>query len=726
MKRRSILLLDGKKSQAKKPPTAAKVITLDHDYERQSASESPKPQAEGSASNPIIIRDVHDGMDGTLTPPREEEVVVTTKWKNQSRTHRTPDLLGEDEPDGAKKMLKEDIRSYVINNDQDPLHIARIFEQNVTQKSASPVFSCDSADIVVVEALKGNKQPPLMDRLSDCASRNGLHQLQEAVSMVGQPDSDYRSGLTPSLFKLARAIKAENLFQAICLLDVGTSPNALRDRGGGTPRSAMHEAARQGSLVLLHALLESNGDVDVLDSDGRTPLFHALENDHLGAVKLLTDNGANLFVKDSEAKSILHHAVTNSKVGTVRHLLNIYPSLDVNAQDAAGWTPLAWVSDQGINGEMVTCLLEHGANPNIKDQEGNTCLHWAAYSRSIDGLELFVKLCEINSRNIRGDTPLHLSCRNGDIDVIRFLLKHQANSSILNNSDERPIDVAPVGKRKLIHCEISSRCLSKDISKGQEPFAIPCVNDVDGTPPPSDFTYIMTCVESQGLQIDRSMETLKGCDCGESCIDARNCKCAQNSERRRFWFDKDGKINLEIKKYKNPLVYECNPKCSCTSQCKNRVVQKGSKCKLELFRTMMKGWGVRARQNIPKGSLICEYAGRLITDEAANRIEDDTYLFDLDVDGQVEGCMCIDACKYGNVSRFINHSCEPNVFPIQVFSEHHDKKFPKMVFFSMKDVAVNEEICFDYGDRFWNVKHKEFPCSCGTRSCRFVGKKRRI
>ena len=31
---------------------------------------------------------------------------------------------------------------------------------------------------------------------------------------------------------------------------------------------------------------------------------------------------------------------------------------------------------------------------------------------------------------------------------------------------------------------------------------------------------------------------------------------------------------------------------------------------------------------------------------------------------------------------------------------------------------------FDYGDRFWNIKHKEFPCSCGTESCRFGDKKR--
>ena len=31
---------------------------------------------------------------------------------------------------------------------------------------------------------------------------------------------------------------------------------------------------------------------------------------------------------------------------------------------------------------------------------------------------------------------------------------------------------------------------------------------------------------------------------------------------------------------------------------------------------------------------------------------------------------CIDAKHYGSISRFINHSCEPNVFPIRVFIHH--------------------------------------------------------
>jgi euchromatic histone-lysine N-methyltransferase len=140
-----------------------------------------------------------------------------------------------------------------------------------------------------------------------------------------------------------------------------------------------------------------------------------------------------------------------------------------------------------------------------------------------------------------------------------------------------------------------------------------------------------------------------------------------------------------------------------------------------------------------KTCLFCRYTGLLLTDAEADAIQDDTYLFDLDVEVEeschcthvmkpspflvfqetVTGCMCIDAREYGNVSRFINHSCEPNLFPVRVYTGHQDRRFPRMAFFSRCEIQPGEEICFDYGPRFWKIKTKEFPCLCETPSCRF-------
>lgn len=56
------------------------------------------------------------------------------------------------------------------------------------------------------------------------------------------------------------------------------------------------------------------------------------------------------------------------------------------------------------------------------------------------------------------------------------------------------------------------------------------------------------------------------------------------------------------------ILYECNWRCRCHKQrCGNRVIQKGIKVSLELFKHKDMGWGVRARQAIPRGTFVCEY-----------------------------------------------------------------------------------------------------------------------
>ncbi|PIO25284.1 hypothetical protein AB205_0196690 [Aquarana catesbeiana] len=112
----------------------------------------------------------------------------------------------------------------------------------------------------------------------------------------------------------------------------------------------------------------------------------------------------------------------------------------------------------------------------------------------------------------------------------------------------------------------------------------------------------------------------------------------------------------------------------------------------------------------------CRYVGELISDAEADVREDDSYLFDLDnKDGEV---YCIDARYYGNVSRFINHLCEPNLIPVRVFMSHQDLRFPRIAFFSGKDIKAGEELGFDYGDRFWDIKSKYFTCQCGSERCK--------
>ena len=93
-------------------------------------------------------------------------------------------------------------------------------------------------------------------------------------------------------------------------------------------------------------------------------------------------------------------------------------------------------------------------------------------------------------------------------------------------------------------------------------------------------------------------------------------------------------------------------------------------------------------------------------------------------DGEI---YCIDARRYGNIARFINHSCDPNLVPVKVFIDHRDLKFPRIAFFASRDIETNEELVFDYGDNFWNAKFEAkfntTTCYCLSEKCKYSHKK---
>ncbi|XP_028297626.1 histone-lysine N-methyltransferase EHMT2-like isoform X1 [Gouania willdenowi] len=259
----------------------------------------------------------------------------------------------------------------------------------------------------------------------------------------------------------------------------------------------------------------------------------------------------------------------------------------------------------------------------------------------------------------------------------------------------------------------TERIVSSDVAQGCENVPIPCVNAVDDEDCPSDYQYVSENCQTSTMNTDGIITRLKRCSCSDDCSSS-NCLCGQLSIR--CWYDKNQRLLQEFNQTEPPLIFECNSACSCSQTCNNRVVQAGIKVRLQLYRTPNMGWGVRALQDIPQGSFICEYVGELISDAEADERENDSYMFDLDnKDGEV---YCIDGRYYGNISRFINHLCESNVFPLRVFMLHQDLRFPRIAIFSSRDILSGQELGLDYGERFWDIKSKYFSCQCGSEKCK--------
>uniref|UniRef100_A0A7N8XRX7 Euchromatic histone-lysine N-methyltransferase 2 n=1 Tax=Mastacembelus armatus TaxID=205130 RepID=A0A7N8XRX7_9TELE len=522
--------------------------------------------------------------------------------------------------------------------------------------------------------------------------------------------------------QLYPAAKQGEVQRVLLMLMEGIDPTYQPD--SQNRRSALHAAAQRGLLEICYMLVQAGAQVDAQDKDLRTPLLEAIINNHIEVAHYLVQNGACVYHEDGY--TALHHAAKLGSLEIVNMLLET-GQVDVNAQDNGGWTPIIWAAEHK-HVDVIKALLNRGADVTITDKELNVCLHWAAYAGSVDIAELVLNAgCSLSSVNMHGDTPLHIAAREGYLECVTLFLSRGADIDIMNREGDTPLTLARVDTPVWVALQINrklrrgianrilrtERIICSDIAQGYENVPIPCVNAVDDEGCPSDYKYVSENCETSAMNIDRNITHLQHCSCIDDCSSS-NCLCGQLSIR--CWYDKDQRLLQEFNKIEPPLIFECNMACSCYRTCKNRVVQAGIKVRLQLYRTEKMGWGVRALQDIPQGSFICEYVGELISDAEADVREDDSYLFDLDnKDGEV---YCIDARYYGNISRFINHLCDPNLIPVRVFMLHQDLRFPRIAFFSSRDILSGQELGFDYGDRFWDIKSKYFTCQCGSEKCK--------
>ncbi|CAI0534392.1 unnamed protein product [Linum tenue] len=72
------------------------------------------------------------------------------------------------------------------------------------------------------------------------------------------------------------------------------------------------------------------------------------------------------------------------------------------------------------------------------------------------------------------------------------------------------------------------------------------------------------------------------------------------------------------------------------------------------------------------------------------------YLFDIgghsDEEDAQDSNFTIDAAEFGNVGRFINHSCSPNLYAQNVLYDHGNRKIPHIMFFAAENIPSFERV----------------------------------
>ena len=239
------------------------------------------------------------------------------------------------------------------------------------------------------------------------------------------------------------------------------------------------------------------------------------------------------------------------------------------------------------------------------------------------------------------------------------------------------------------------------------------------------FQYVCCNIPGPNMPTELFEETINGCLCsGNSCgtLPDQTCSCQlYGANVCEYGLLRETALSLDSLS----VVQECNSSCSCSKNCRNRVVQNGIKVRMEVFRDSVKGLCLRALETIERGKFVCEYAGDVLPEtEARRRLRnlkdgDMNYLFILREHFQ-SGVLCtyIDPRNRGNIGRFISHSCCPNlvIVPVRVLN-----MVPRVCLFASRDIAAGEEVTYDYGqhgDQHGTSQESNVICSCGADNCR--------
>lgn len=244
-------------------------------------------------------------------------------------------------------------------------------------------------------------------------------------------------------------------------------------------------------------------------------------------------------------------------------------------------------------------------------------------------------------------------------------------------------------------------------------------------------------MKEMDLESDEKFRQIEGCVCSSETMSCsvEDCPCM-----KRFGpaYDVSGKL-IGVDPYQNVMrpLFECNSQCRCSERCANRVVQNGVSIKLRVFRTQRKGLGVKAMETISQNRFVCEYVGEILSPEEAKQrtsalqAADANFIMAVN-EHYISGreATYIDPRFRGNVGRFINHSCDPNLFLAPV---HVDDSYPRVAMFALRTIEAGEELSYNYsGDLSQAESTLETPldsasspllmarktCHCQSVNCR--------
>ncbi|XP_022339647.2 uncharacterized protein LOC111134678 isoform X2 [Crassostrea virginica] len=221
-----------------------------------------------------------------------------------------------------------------------------------------------------------------------------------------------------------------------------------------------HQAASKGEIIsLVKAIQHDPSSLELEDSEGLTPLAHAVKAKEMEAVKQIIKMGGNINTQDRHGRTPLALATYQGWFEGVIYLLR--KGAKQSIAEKSGRTPLhasTYDKDVRIIGALLQTLSKEEVA--VHDNERMTALHWAAFHNRPEHLQLLLMSgANMYSQDIDGKTPLHWAAEKGSVECCHLLLqccKGPKLANQLDNSSKNAAHYAAAAGHYLLLRELAS------------------------------------------------------------------------------------------------------------------------------------------------------------------------------------------------------------------------------------------------------------------------------
>jgi ankyrin repeat protein len=350
------------------------------------------------------------------------------------------------------------------------------------------------------DALSGETPPPPPDavagQMMEALRRGDRATFQKLVR--DEPSHINKKGVAGST-PLMYAALYDDLDAARELLKDGADPNIQNEAGA----TALMWATDSVEMVSL--LVEHGADVNVKSRDSRTALLIAAGR--FGAapvVKILLDHGADplahspglfdamtplaeaAYMGDDTIMKVLLSRGTSAKTAgpnplAFSILARCVACVDllIGSVDKEGLSMQALVNSPPLgNTRAINNLLDHGADVNVKDPDGNTLLMLVSACDEVS-LDIVKRIvaggADVNAKNPHGQTALDFARARGKTAVVDLLIQSGAKDS--SAAAEQHLDIKPAkSAREAIQRSIPL-LQQTDVTFAQKSGCISCHNN---------------------------------------------------------------------------------------------------------------------------------------------------------------------------------------------------------------------------------------------------------